>query len=213
MILEQLGFPPGMSAATFTKDTLLDHLGTDEVSPDLIEVLRAMTELGTPEVVDTMKAVADSYQVDLGAIVAHAPRDAAARLWLAQRQDAALREVYTRIQMQSEGRRSPRTFRECRRRCSRARDGCAPLEGGGRSSLPPSRGPQRILKVVVGGNDDEQGARQRALTARCHRDGHISGAAQNFVGGAEICPSEHLQPPELGQQSGRSNNWASTKWA
>lgn len=111
-ILDEVGYPPGMMATTFTKDALLDHLGTDAVSPDLIEALRAISELGTADAVDTMKAVADSYQVELGAIVAHAPRDAAARLWLAQRKNAGLREIYTRIQMQAEGRRSPRTYRE-----------------------------------------------------------------------------------------------------
>lgn len=112
LILDEVGYPPAVKAASFTKDALVDHLGTDAVSPDLIEALRAITELGTADAVDTMKSVADSYQVELGAIVAHVPRDAAARLWLAQRKDAALREVYTRIQMQAEGRRSPRTFRE-----------------------------------------------------------------------------------------------------
>jgi hypothetical protein len=40
------------------------------------------------------------------------PRDAAAYLWLAQRKDRSLREVYARIQMQMEGRRNPRAFRE-----------------------------------------------------------------------------------------------------
>lgn len=112
LILAEVGYPPGITAGTFNKDALLDHLGSDAVSADLVEALRVINELGTAEAVDTMKAVADSYQVDLGAIVAHAPRDAAGYLWLAQRQDATLREVYTRIQMQTEGRRSPRTFRE-----------------------------------------------------------------------------------------------------
>lgn len=112
LILAEVGYPSGLTETTFSKEALLDHLGGDAVSADLIEALRVINELGTADAVDVMKAVADAYQVDLGAIVAHAPRDAAAHLWLAQRRDPTLREVYTRIQMQAEGRHSPRTFRE-----------------------------------------------------------------------------------------------------
>jgi hypothetical protein len=117
LILADIGYPPGLAANAFSKDALLDHLGSDSVSSELVEALLVINELGTAEAVDTMKAVADSTQVDLGAIVAHAPRDAAALLWLEQRRQPSLRETYTRIQMQSEGRHSPRTFREfCGRR-------------------------------------------------------------------------------------------------
>ena len=112
LILDDVGFPPGMTEHTFSKDALIEHVGRGEASVDLIDALSAIHELGTPEAVDAMKAVADSHQVNLDEIVAHAPRDAAARLWLAQRRDSALREVYTRIQMQAETRRSPRMYRE-----------------------------------------------------------------------------------------------------
>lgn len=111
-IFDEIGYPPGITASTFTKEALLEHLAGGTASEELINALSVINELGTPEAVDAMKAVADSHQIDLDTIIAHVPRDAAAYLWLAQRKDSTLREVYTRIQMQTEGRRSPRTYRE-----------------------------------------------------------------------------------------------------
>lgn len=113
-VFDLLGYPPGLNARSLSAQAVVDHIARDGVSDDLVDVLRAIHELGTDDGVDAMKAVADAHNADLGAITARAPRDAAVELWLAQREKPGLRDLFTRVQMQAESRRSPRSFREFR---------------------------------------------------------------------------------------------------
>lgn len=122
-ILDAIGYPAGLNARTFTAKALLDRLNVDGASEELIDVLRTINELGTDDGVEAMKQVADAHTADLGTITKCAPRDAAAELWLAQHARPELREVYARVQMQVEARRSPRSFREfCGREMRRVAD-------------------------------------------------------------------------------------------
>lgn len=118
-VFTQIGYPPGIKPADLSHDAILEHVQEGKTSPELIEVLQAIHDLGTDAGADAVKAVAAAHQLDLGAIIKRSPREGAVELWLAQRQDAALREVYTRIQMQAEARREPRSFREFRGRAAR----------------------------------------------------------------------------------------------
>lgn len=120
-IFEAIGYPAGLNARTFTTKALLDRLNLDGASEELIDVLRTINELGTDDGVEAMKQVADAHTADLGTITKCAPRDAAAELWLAQHARPELRDVYARVQMQVEARRSPRSFREfCGKEARRA---------------------------------------------------------------------------------------------
>lgn len=122
-ILDTIGYPAGLSSRTFTTKALLDRLNLDGASEELIDVLRTINELGTDDGVEAMKQVADAHTTDLGTITQCAARDAAAELWLAQNARPELREVYARVQMQVEARRSPRSFREyCGKEARRAAD-------------------------------------------------------------------------------------------
>lgn len=113
-VFDVIGYPAGLSSRNVSAKVLVDHIAKDGASDDLVEVLRVIHELGTDDGIDAMKAVADAHNTDLGAITARAPRDAAVELWLAQRAKPALRDLFTRVQMQAESRRSPRSFREFR---------------------------------------------------------------------------------------------------
>jgi hypothetical protein len=126
-ILGKIGYPPGLTAATFTIATFIDHLSRVGASELLISVLRALHDLGTDDGVDAIKGVALAHNTDLGAITTGAPRDVAAQLWLAQYEKPELRDVYARIQMQAEHRRSPRSFREYQGKEARRVDSWKPL--------------------------------------------------------------------------------------
>lgn len=109
---EVVGYPPGLTARTLSHDAVVDHVLSGQVSTELIELLQVLHDLGTDGGVDAMKAVAEAHQHDLGAITAMAPREAAVQLWLEQRVDPTLREIFMRVQMQAETRREPRAFRD-----------------------------------------------------------------------------------------------------
>lgn len=122
-IFDAIGYPVGLNARTFTTKALVDRLNVDGATEELIDLLRTINELGTDDGVEAMKQVADAHTTDLGTITKCAPRDAAAELWLAQHARPELREVYARVQMQVEARRSPRSFREyCGRESRRVAD-------------------------------------------------------------------------------------------
>lgn len=113
-ILAKIGYPTGLTATTFTIASFIDQLSNSGASEALVSVLRAIHDLGTDDGVDAIKAVALAHNTDLGTITTGAARDVAAQLWLAQHEKPELREMYGRIQMQAEHRRSPRSFREYR---------------------------------------------------------------------------------------------------
>jgi len=126
-LLAKIGFPIGLTAATFTIAGFIEQLSKSGASEALIAVLRAIHDLGTDDGVDAIKAVALAHNTDLGTITTGAARDVAAQLWLAQHEKPELREMYARIQMQAEQRRAPRSFREYRGKEARRLGSWKPL--------------------------------------------------------------------------------------
>lgn len=127
-ILTKIGYPIGLGPNNFTTAKFIECLSIDGAPEQLIEVLRAIHDLGTDEGMDAIKSVALIHNTELGTITGRAPRDAAAELWLTQHEQPELREVYARIQMQAEQRRSPRSFREFRGKEARRLTDWAPIQ-------------------------------------------------------------------------------------
>jgi hypothetical protein len=118
-VFHEIGYPSGVPSNGLTMEAVHDYVRERQVSPEFIEVLQVIHDIGTDSGLDAMIAVAGAHQRDLGTIATHPPREAAVELWLAQRRDASLSEVFTRVQMQAEARREPRTFREFRGKTAR----------------------------------------------------------------------------------------------
>lgn len=114
LVFEEIGYPFGLTKDTLTVDGVLTYVRGNAVTAELIEVLQTMHDLGTDSGADAIKSVGNAHQLDLSAISGLAPREAAVQLWLAQRRDVKLQELFTRVLMQAETRKPPRSFREFR---------------------------------------------------------------------------------------------------
>lgn len=142
-VFEVVGYPSGLSPTNLSHAAIIDHVGGGDVSEQLIEVLQVLHDIGTESGLEAMNAVAEAHQCDLGQILVLPPREAAVQLWLSQRADPAMQELFTRVQMQAETRREPRAFREYVGKTARA--------------VPEWKGVQERLRQLVQALCKEEG--------------------------------------------------------
>ena len=102
-LFDAIGWPPSISGrgGTLTHDDILDALQRDMPGDELLQALETLHDLGTPAGRETISALVTDRQIPFGAL----PQDLgehelALRLFLAQRTDGALAEVFSRAQVQ-----------------------------------------------------------------------------------------------------------------
>lgn len=103
-LFDAVGWPSSLApkhAAGFTHDELLDALQRDALEDELLVALETLHNLGTPEGRETINAVLSDRHVPLDALPhGVGEREFAVHLFLKQRDDGAIAEVFTRAHVQ-----------------------------------------------------------------------------------------------------------------
>ena len=102
-LFDALGWPPSISGRgdTLTHDDILDALQRDMPGDELLQALETLHDLGTPAGRETISTLVTDRQIPFGALPQDlGERELALRLFLAQRTDGALAEVFSRAQVQ-----------------------------------------------------------------------------------------------------------------
>jgi hypothetical protein len=103
-LFEAVGWPESLAAkraTTFTYDDVLAAIQSDRLNDELLLALATLHRLGTPEGRETINAVMSDRHIPLD-VLPHGvrERELALRLFLKQREDGALAEVFSRAQVQ-----------------------------------------------------------------------------------------------------------------
>jgi hypothetical protein len=102
-LFEAVGWPASLrskQAAGFTHDDLLEAFRRDELGDELLLALETLHTLGTATGRDAINAIMSDRHVPLDALPhGLGERELALRLFLKQREDAALAEVFSRVQI------------------------------------------------------------------------------------------------------------------
>jgi hypothetical protein len=103
-LFDTVGWPPSLApkkADGFTYDDLLDTLQRDTPNDELAQALETIDVLGTPEGREAINGVMDDRHVSLDGMPQDVgPREFAIHLFLKQREDGAVAEVFSRAQVQ-----------------------------------------------------------------------------------------------------------------
>ena len=102
-LFDAVGWPPSLRDKhdSLTHDDILLALQGDGQSDELLQAIETLHDLGTPEGRETISALLADRQVPAGTLPRGVgERELALRLFLAQRSDGALAEVFTRAQVQ-----------------------------------------------------------------------------------------------------------------
>jgi hypothetical protein len=102
-LFEAVGWPESLAAkrSIFTHDDLLEAIQRDRLSDELLLALETLQNLGTPQGRETIAAVMNDRHIPLDALPhGGGERELALRLFLKQREDGALAEVFSRAQVQ-----------------------------------------------------------------------------------------------------------------
>jgi hypothetical protein len=103
-LFEAVGWPQSLApkrATTFTYDDVLAAIQSDRLNDELLLALETLHRLGTPEGRETINAVMSDRHIPLDALPHDlGERELALRLFLKQRGDGALAEVFSRAQVQ-----------------------------------------------------------------------------------------------------------------
>jgi hypothetical protein len=102
-LFEAVGWPESLAAkrTTFTHDDVLGAIQRDVLSDELLLALETVHNLGTPEGREAISAVMADRHVPLDALAqGGGERELALRLFLGQRKDGPLAEVFSRAQLQ-----------------------------------------------------------------------------------------------------------------
>jgi hypothetical protein len=102
-LFEAVGWPDSLATmrTTFTHDDVLEAIQRDRLSDELLLALETLHNLGTPAGREAINAVLSDRHIPLDALPhGLGERELALRLFLKQRQDGALAEVFSRAQIQ-----------------------------------------------------------------------------------------------------------------
>jgi len=102
-LFDAVGWPQSLAAkrTTFGHDDLLEAIQRDPLSDELLLALETLRNLGTPEGRETINAVMSDRHIPLNTLPPDAGEgELAIRLFLKQREDGALAEVFARAQVQ-----------------------------------------------------------------------------------------------------------------
>jgi hypothetical protein len=102
-LFDALGWPAslGGKSKSLSHEDIVAALQGDALSDGLLQAIETLHDLGTPQGRETISALLTDRQVPAGTLPQGiGERELAARLFLAQRNDGALAEVFTRAQVQ-----------------------------------------------------------------------------------------------------------------
>lgn len=101
-LFDAVGWPASLAGkATLTHDDVLSSFDRDTPSDDLLQALEALHDLGTPEGRETIGTLLIDRQIPPGTLPQDmGEREFALKLFLQQREDGALAEVFSRAQVQ-----------------------------------------------------------------------------------------------------------------
>src|SRR5438132_5022 len=102
-VFEEIGWPASLlpHAESFTHADVLEAFGRDEPTDDLLQFLEVLHTLGTESGADAIQAALDDQRLPRNVLPAGAgERELAVHLYLAQRKDASLADVFARAQVQ-----------------------------------------------------------------------------------------------------------------
>ena len=102
-LFDAIGWPPsiGNKGDSLTHDDILDALHNDPLSDELLQALETIDDLGTPAGRETIAAQLNDRQIPAGVLPQNlGPRELALCLFVAQRSNGALAEVFSRAHVQ-----------------------------------------------------------------------------------------------------------------
>lgn len=102
-LFDAVGWPPSLrgKSESLTHEDILMALQGDGQSDELLQAIETLHDLGTPEGREAISALLADRQVPAGTLPQGiGERELALRLFLLQRSDGALAEVFTRAQVQ-----------------------------------------------------------------------------------------------------------------
>ncbi|MBK7115794.1 MAG: hypothetical protein IPH71_07185 [Proteobacteria bacterium] len=102
-LFDAIGWPPSISGAgeSLTHEGIIDALHRDPLSDELLLALETLDNLGTPAGREVIAAQLNDRQMPPGVLPLNlGERELALRLFIAQRSDGALADVFSRAQVQ-----------------------------------------------------------------------------------------------------------------
>jgi hypothetical protein len=102
-LFDAIGWPPSIEGAgeSLTHESIMDALHRDPPSDELLLALETLDDLGTPVGRETITAQLNDRRIQPGVLPPDlGERELALRLFMAQRSDGALAEVFSRAQVQ-----------------------------------------------------------------------------------------------------------------
>jgi hypothetical protein len=114
-VFEEVGWPASLrpNAESFTHADVLDAFARDEPTDGLLQLLEALHTLGTEGGADAIQTALDDQRVSRNVLPAGAgERELAVHLFLAQRKDASLADVFARAQVQVQAQGEHRRYHE-----------------------------------------------------------------------------------------------------